>query len=81
MKLSYVKEQRGMPFIKRGMRVELVASSTVKAGRITGGNESGNINVRFDGESRSQNCHPKWNTRYFDNSGGVIAEFIDTVSA
>jgi len=78
MKLDYVKKQRGLPFVKIGMRVELVTANITKQGKITGGNESGNINVKFDGARHSENCHPKWNMRYFDKDGKLLAEFLES---
>lgn len=69
--LAYVKERRGMPFIKRGMRVKVDG----KMGSVTAGNRSGNINVRFDGFKHTENCHPKWETVYYDKEGNVIADY------
>lgn len=69
--LAYVKERRNMPFLKRGMAVEVDG----KNGIVTAGNSSGNINVRFEGMKFSVNCHPKWETRYFDKEGNVIADY------
>ena len=69
--LKNVKERRSMPFLKRGMKVEV----NEKMGVVTSGNSSGNINVRFDGATFSINCHPKWETRYFDHDGKVIADY------
>lgn len=71
--LKRVRESRGMPFLKRGMRVEHTHSG--RKGVITAGNWSGNINVRFDGDKISQNCHPKWMMKYFDTEGKVIKEY------
>lgn len=69
--LAYIKERRNMPFIKRGMRVEVDG----RMGKVTSGNHSGNINVLFDDLKYTVNCHPKWMTRYFDESGNVLADF------
>ena len=73
--LDYVKEQRGLHFIKKGMRVELAYGTTKKNGVIKGGNSSGNIDVLFDGAKRTENCHPTWAIKYFDKDGNVIAEY------
>jgi len=75
MNLISVKTQRGLPFLKRGMKVELNYSGKTKSGVITGGNTSGNINVRFEGNNYSENVHPRWAIKYFDKMGNVIAEF------
>lgn len=69
--LANVKKWRHMPWLKRGMRVEVDG----EMGVVTSGNSSLNINVRFDGMNYSQNCHPHWETRYFDKDGKVIADY------
>lgn len=69
--LAYIKERRNMPFLKRGMSVEVNGQK----GKVTSGNRSGNINVRFEGINFSKNCHPKWETCYFDKDGNVIADY------
>lgn len=73
MNLDYVKNQRGLSFIKVGMRVENTYLN--KTGLVKSGNSSGNINVLFDGEKKVQNCHPTWAMKYFDTDGNVIAEY------
>ena len=73
--LEYVRKQRGLDFIERGMRVELSYGSVKKQGTIMGGNPSGNIDVLFDGEKTHANCHPTWCLKYFDKQGNVIAEY------
>lgn len=69
--LAYIKERRQMPFIKRGMRVQVDG----QMGSVTAGNRSGNINVRFDGFKYTENCHPKWETVYFDKEGNILADY------
>ena len=76
MNLEFVKNQRGLHFIKKGMRVELSYGSVKKKGIIKGGNSSGNIDVLFVGEKRPDNCHPTWGMKYFDEEGNVIAEYL-----
>ncbi|MEK4761185.1 hypothetical protein MHH85_13110 [Viridibacillus sp. FSL E2-0187] len=44
-------------------------------GIVTSGNDSLNINVRYESNIFSQNCHPQWETRYFDKDGVVIADY------
>lgn len=72
--LAYIKERRNMPFIKRGMKVEVDG----QLGKVTAGNRSGNINVLFDGAKFPVNCHPKWRTRFFDKEGNVIADYRES---
>lgn len=73
--LKGVREARNMPWLRRGMRVELHKDTGVKKGRVTGGNTMANIQVRFDGENFSRNCHPHWQMVYFEASGTVIADY------
>lgn len=77
MSLEYVRKNRRLPFLKRGMRVELSYKSKTKSGKITGANRSANIQVLFDGENTSQNCHPLWAMKYFDDNGNVLADFSE----
>ena len=71
MSMASVRHWRALPFLKRGMRVEVAG----KPGRITGTNGSQNLQVRFDGLKFSQNCHPTWDIVYFDKDGSVLADF------
>jgi hypothetical protein len=73
--LEYVRKYRNMPFIKRGMRV--LHTHNNRSGVVTGGNSSGNINVRFDGDNYSINCHPKWKMKYFDTANNLIKEYTE----
>ncbi len=73
MSLENVRRYRGMPFIKRGMRV--LHTYNNRYGRISGSNWSGNLNITFDGDSHSTNCHPNFMMRYFNDDGDVIAEY------
>jgi hypothetical protein len=73
MNLDYVKKQRGLDFIKKGMKVQSTHSG--KFGVVKGGNESGNIDVLFDGDKRPQNCHPTWKIKYFAADGSLVADF------
>ncbi len=71
--LSKIREIRNMSFIKRGMRIEVDGH----IGKICSGNISDNLNVRFEGERFTRNCHPFYKTRYFDKSGNVIQDYAD----
>lgn len=66
--LEYVQQNRGMPWVRAGMRIEVDG----KAGVIKGG-MGGNLAVLFDGEKTTSNAHPGWRTKYFDHHGNVIA--------
>ncbi len=76
-RLDYIRERRGLPFVKRGMKVEVNYAGKTKTGVITGANDSGNLNVRFNGNKHSDNCHPRWAIKYFDSEGNTLAEFPD----
>lgn len=73
--LDYVRNHRGLTFVKKGMVVE--STHYNKKGVIVKGNSSGNLDIRFAGEKRTQNYHPKWKIKYFDTKGNVIAEYGD----
>jgi hypothetical protein len=73
MSMKSVRLQRGIPFIKRGMRV--FSNHSKRFGTITGTNDACNLNIRFDGDKRSQNCHPYFKLVYFDDNGNIIKEF------
>ena len=75
MKIADFRKSRGMPFVKRGMRV--VHTHSGKKGRISGANSSCNLNITFDGDNYSQNCHPWWMMQYFNEKGEIIAEYKD----
>lgn len=75
MSLDYVKEYRGLTFIKKGMKVEHTHNG--KVGVIKNGNSSGNLDILFEGETVCQNCHPTWEMKYFDDKDNVIAEYGD----
>lgn len=62
--LDYIREHRVM-------RVEIDG----RLGIVTSANSSGNINVRFDESKYAVNCHPLWNTRYFDKEGNTVADY------
>jgi hypothetical protein len=66
-----VCRQRGITFAYQGMRVEVEGQS----GIIVGGNLSGNFDVIFDGKQRSSNCHPYWETVYYDRAWNVVADY------
>ncbi|CAH6937840.1 conserved hypothetical protein [Vibrio chagasii] len=74
MSMQSVRDNRCLPFIKRGMRVQI---HNGKLGTITSANRQMNLNVRLDGEKKSRNFHPNWQIRYFGIDGNVIAEFKD----
>lgn len=73
MTMDLIRKQKGMPFLKRGMRVLFTYNG--KHGRISGANYCGNLNITFDGDNFSQNCHPQWKMQYFDKDGGLIKEY------
>lgn len=71
--LDYVRTSptRNMPWIKRGMRVSVDGEE----GRVVGGCDGGNIAVKFPDRRHVANCHPKWETVYYDKQGSVIADY------
>ena len=66
-----IKEHRGIDFAFQGMRIQVDG----KMGTIVGGNSSQNIDVVFDGFWWKDNCHPWYETVYFDNKGNILADY------
>lgn len=66
-----IKKSRGIEFAFQGMKIEVAG----KKGVIVGGNDSMNLDVVFDGHWRTNNCHPWYETVYFDNAGNVLADY------
>jgi len=75
LRLRRTALQRGLEFVRAGMAIEVDG----QRGVIVNGNDSANFDVMFtEGKYQGQigNCHPTWKTRYFDEQGKVIAEFL-----
>lgn len=66
-----ITKARGIKFAYQGMRIQVEG----KLGTIVGGNDSMNLDVVFDGQWFTSNCHPWWKTVYFDNNGDVLADY------
>jgi len=66
---------RGMDFVRIGMMVEVDGH----LGTIKGMNSSANLDVEFVNQLKwgkgTHNCHPTWQTCYFDAEGKVIADY------
>ncbi|MBB5610592.1 MULTISPECIES: hypothetical protein [unclassified Janthinobacterium] len=66
---------RGMEWVRLGMQVEVAGSM----GTIVGMNSSANLDVVFANRLKygkgPSNCHPWWETRYFDRDGTVIKDY------
>ena len=73
--VTEMTRQRGMDFARIGMQVEVSGD----IGTIQGMNSSANLDVKFANEAKmgkhAHNCHPTWEIRYFDEHGGVIADY------
>lgn len=61
---------RGMDWVRLGMQVEVDG----KPGTIRG-THGANLAVVFKGQHYRSNCHPTWETRYFNTRGEVIANY------
>jgi hypothetical protein len=64
-------ERRGMEFVRMGMTIDVAG----KKGIVVGGNSSLNFNVIMEGTTHAQNCHPTWETTYYDKQMNVIKDF------
>jgi hypothetical protein len=66
---------RGMGWVRLGMQVEVAGH----LGTIKGMNSGANLDVEFVNQLQwgdgTHNCHPTWETRYFDAEGKVIADY------
>lgn len=66
---------RNMDWVRLGMQVEVAGD----LGTIVGMNSSANLDVVFVNQLKmgrhKHNCHPTWETRYFDAAGKVIADY------
>lgn len=68
---DYLKAYRGMPWIKRGMPVDMNG----KRGVVTRSAPGGGLRIRFDGEKRSKPCHPHWQMTYYNKDGSVRHDY------
>lgn len=63
---------RGITFAYQGMKMEVCG----KSGIIVGSNSSLNLQVAFDNEPwETANCHPHYETIYYDKDGNVVANY------
>lgn len=65
-----MKESRDIDFAYMGMRIEVCG----KMGTIVGSNSSMNLDVCFDNTHWTDNCHPGYMARYFDDKGNVLMD-------
>lgn len=66
--INNIVAYRGLPPIKKGQRC-LVDG---KQGRVWDGNSSANLNVLFDGQKHTMNCHPYWKMKIFNDDGSIV---------
>lgn len=67
-----MKKYRGLDFLQMGMIVDVEG----KLGWVIGSNSSCNLDVMFEGEEYPySNCHPHWETTYYDDKMNVIKDF------
>lgn len=63
-------KDRNIPFAYQGMKVEVDG----KEGYLVG-NYGMNLLVWFPSYTTASNCHPWWETRYFDDHGNIIRDY------
>ena len=68
--LQATREQRNMPFLRRGMRCNMDG----KFGNVTSGDITW-LRVRFDGNNFSSNVHPTWQMTYYAEDGSVVKDY------
>lgn len=66
-----VKSYRGIEFAYMGMKVRL----NDKVGFICGANSSCNLQVCFEGNYHTSNCHPYYKLVYINKRGMIIKDF------
>lgn len=71
-----VKKMRGIEFAKIGMKISVCG----KFGTICG-NIGANLAVCFDGKYYAENCHPYWQTIYYDENNNVIKSYVESEEA
>jgi len=62
---------RNIPFARLGMVIDVDG----KKGWIVGSNSSMNLDVIFEGTTYSSNCHPTWQTTYYNSDGTIVKNF------
>lgn len=65
-----IAKSRQIEFAYQGMEIDVCG----KRGRIVGGNNSSNLDVLFEGNLHADNCHPHYETTYYDN-GTVVKDY------
>ena len=75
-KFERVIANRNITFAKIGMKISVAG----KIGKIIGANSSMNLDVDFLGDGTKSNCHPTWETIYFDENDFVIKSFSESVA-
>ena len=73
MSMRDFRRQRKMAFVRRGMRV--LHTYNDRYGKIVRSNTSGNLDIKFDGDNYTINCHPFFMMTYFDKNGDIIKEY------
>ncbi|MED2737729.1 hypothetical protein [Bacillus toyonensis] len=67
-------EKRHIPFCYQGMRIEVCG----KPGTVVGSTSGLNLQVVFDGNQWvTSNCHPYYETTYYDANGIVVADYCN----
>ncbi len=68
---NQMKERRGIEFAYQGMVIDVAGQK----GWIVGNNSSLNLDVLFEGQGHVSNCHPTWETTYYDKQMNVVKDF------
>ena len=73
--INNMKRLRGIDFVRIGMMIDVNG----EIGSVVGMNDAANLDVVFANRlkhgNRKSNCHPTYETRYFDAAGKVIADY------
>lgn len=73
MSADYIRQYYQLPFLKKGMKVNLAG----KDGVITGFSRSGTYLIVEFSNGVTGNVHPTWSMTYYDDAGNIIKQFAD----
>ena len=66
--IDRVCDYRGLSKIKKNSKCVVDGRS----GKVVGGNNSANLNVKFDDTGQVLNCHPGWRMKIFGEDGDIL---------
>lgn len=71
--LRYVRENRNMSFLRRGLPCFFQGNPAT----VIGASRMGYLRIRLDGEKRVRFVHPQWEMIYYSEDGSILAEYTE----